>query len=68
MKVSIILPTYNEKENIFKLVREIKANLKGKDYEIIIIDDSSPDKTGIIAKRRYKKDYFSERESFWKRY
>lgn len=46
--ISVILPTYNEKENIVQLVKEIAENLIGngnKNYEIIIVDDNSPDGT-----------------------
>lgn len=46
--ISIILPTYNEKENIIQLVKQVAQNLLGnenKNYEIIIVDDNSPDET-----------------------
>jgi dolichol-phosphate mannosyltransferase len=45
--VSIILPCYNEKENLEVLLPEIigKFNAKGIDFEILIVDDSSPDGT-----------------------
>jgi len=47
MKSIIIIPTYNEKENIEKLIGEIgKLN---RDFHILIIDDNSPDGTGRIA-------------------
>lgn len=46
MKVSVILPTFNEKNNILPLVKDIEKYLNDlSDYEIIIIDDNSPDKT-----------------------
>lgn len=44
-KVSIILPTYNEKENILELISRIKSVMKGYKFEIIVVDDDSPDKT-----------------------
>jgi dolichol-phosphate mannosyltransferase len=47
MRLSIILPTYNEKDSIVLLVDEILSIL-GKeniDHEIIIVDDNSPDGT-----------------------
>jgi dolichol-phosphate mannosyltransferase len=48
--VSIIIPTYNESENILKLIDAIKANLPDNIVtEIIIVDDNSPDGTGIIV-------------------
>jgi len=47
MKSLIIIPTYNEKENIEKLIEEIRK-LK-RNFHILIIDDNSPDGTGRIA-------------------
>ncbi|MBO8449038.1 MAG: polyprenol monophosphomannose synthase [Bacteroidetes bacterium] len=45
----IIIPTYNEKENIEKIIRAVFA-LEGG-YHIIIIEDGSPDGTGQIVRR-----------------
>lgn len=45
----IIIPTYNEKENIEKIIRKI-FSLEGG-YHILIIDDGSPDGTSDIVKR-----------------
>ena len=57
--VSIIIPTYNESENILKLIEAIKANLPDNIVtEIIIVDDNSPDGTGIIVE-----DYIRTLES-----
>jgi dolichol-phosphate mannosyltransferase len=47
MKLLVIIPTYNESENIERLVREVLTHLP--DTEILIIDDNSPDGTGKIA-------------------
>lgn len=52
MKVSIILPTYNEKNNILLLVKKILKILKNyKKLEILVIDDDSPDGTYEICKK-----------------
>ena len=50
-KFSIILPTYNECDNIGVLVHSIERHLKGISKEIIIVDDDSPDGTWKVAKR-----------------
>ena len=47
MKSLVIIPTYNEAENIRKLIQEIFNYLPQTD--ILIIDDNSPDGTGKIA-------------------
>ena len=49
MKVSVIVPTYNEKENIEAMVIQLLALPTG--VHVIVVDDSSPDGTGEIADR-----------------
>lgn len=50
MKDSIvIIPTYNEKENIEKMIRYVMA--MDHDFHILVIDDGSPDGTGAIVDR-----------------
>lgn len=44
-KISVVLPAYNERENLEKLVPEIAKTLDGKLFEIIVVDDNSPDGT-----------------------
>ncbi len=44
----IIIPTYNEKENIEKIIRKVFS--LEKSFHILIIDDGSPDGTGNIVK------------------
>jgi dolichol-phosphate mannosyltransferase len=55
MKLSIILPTYNEKDNIIKLIQSIIKTVSRLpySYEIIVIDDNSPDATGEITKKHF---------------
>jgi len=49
---SIVIPTYNESENILRLVNEIEKNLPVDDFtEIIVVDDNSPDGTGKIMEK-----------------
>jgi len=50
-RVSVILPTYNEAENLPVIVPEISRVLakEGLDHEILVIDDHSPDKTAEVA-------------------
>ena len=47
--VSVIVPTYNERDNIPELVRRLDAALRGLPYEIVIVDDNSPDGTAEVA-------------------
>ena len=48
MKKLVIIPTYNEKENIEKITRKV-LSLPG-DYHLLVVDDGSPDGTGNIVK------------------
>jgi dolichol-phosphate mannosyltransferase len=47
--LSIIVPTYNERDNIALLVRRLEAALEGE-HEIIVVDDSSPDGTAALVR------------------
>ncbi len=47
--ISLIIPTYNERNNLEPLIRRISSALKGRDSEIIIVDDDSPDRTWELA-------------------
>lgn len=47
-KLSIILPTYNEVENIKPLIESIQEAVEGI-HEVIVVDDSSPDGTGKVV-------------------
>jgi dolichol-phosphate mannosyltransferase len=49
--VSIVTTTWNEQENIEKLVSCIRRALQCIPHEIIVVDDNSPDRTIQIAKR-----------------
>ncbi|TVQ42974.1 MAG: polyprenol monophosphomannose synthase [Gloeocapsa sp. DLM2.Bin57] len=48
-KLSLILPTYNEGENIQKIIRVLSKLLANRDYELIVVDDDSPDYTWKLA-------------------
>ena len=49
MKVSVVTPTFNEAQNIALLIRELERVLTDVDYEIIVSDDNSPDRTWAVA-------------------
>lgn len=52
LRISLITPTYNERENIALLAQEIFSTLKQApdiDLELIVVDDNSPDGTGPAA-------------------
>ena len=49
MRLSVISPTLNEAENVPRLVKELERALGEIDYEILIVDDNSPDRTWSVA-------------------
>ena len=53
MNVSVVIPTYNERENIPLLIPKIFSELKkaGVDGKVIVVDDNSPDDTAAEVKR-----------------
>lgn len=49
LKTLVIVPTYNERENIQRLCEAILA--QGRAVEVLVVDDSSPDGTAEVARR-----------------
>ena len=64
MKTLVIIPTYNESENIEKIVPEILE--KDPSIDVLIVDDNSPDGTGELADKMAGKN--SKIDERWKRY
>lgn len=52
--ISIVLPTYNEVGNIVALIKQIQCYLGNHQYEIIIVDDDSPDGTAQEVIKNFK--------------
>lgn len=64
MEKLVIIPTYNEKENIANIISAIFSLRSG--YHILVIDDGSPDGTAAIVKdiqQQYPKELFIEERS-----
>src|SRR5207302_10885933 len=54
VRLSLIVPTYNESRNLEELLRQLTAVLEPRlsgEYEILVVDDDSPDGTWAIAMR-----------------
>ena len=57
MDLSVVIPVYNEEENVEPLIIEIEAALAalGKKYEIIVVDDGSKDATFVKLRSIHKR-------------
>lgn len=49
-KITVVVPTYNERENLPVLVAQLQA-LSIPNLHVLVVDDSSPDGTGMVADR-----------------
>ena len=57
MKYSVILPTFNEARNIVRLINAIIQEISAfGDYEILVMDDNSPDSTYNLVKETFRGD------------
>ena len=45
MELSVVIPVYNEEENIKPLIEKLNSALQGIEYELIFVDDGSADNT-----------------------
>ncbi|OGG08329.1 hypothetical protein A2154_03570 [Candidatus Gottesmanbacteria bacterium RBG_16_43_7] len=58
MKVAVVLPTYNERENIDRLLQQLLSvlgSILSHSFSIVFVDDDSPDKTADIVRLFQKK-------------
>jgi len=56
MKISVIIPAYNEEENLPRIISSLRKQTF-KDFEIIVIDNNSRDNTFRVAKKLADKSY-----------
>ncbi|MBU0693814.1 MAG: glycosyltransferase family 2 protein [Candidatus Omnitrophica bacterium] len=70
MFVSVVIPIFNEEENIAQLCKEIKLALEslGRDYEIILVDDGSEDGSLKVLKELASKDRLLRVISFFRNF
>lgn len=55
IELSIVIPTYNERENLPVLISEIQEVMNGIRFEIIVVDDNSGDGTWEVAEHYVRK-------------
>ncbi|TMF66436.1 MAG: glycosyltransferase [Chloroflexi bacterium] len=47
--VSVVVPTYNEAGSLPLLVARLAKAMNGRDWELVVVDDGSPDGTADVA-------------------
>jgi dolichol-phosphate mannosyltransferase len=55
-ELSVVVPTFNERDNVTVLYRRLEATLAGMAWEVIFVDDNSPDGTWEVVRALAKKD------------
>src|ERR1700736_1831494 len=56
LQLSVIVPTFNERDNVTTLFRRLEATLKGVAWEVIFVDDNSPDGTWDVVRNLAAQD------------
>ncbi|MDP1556929.1 MAG: glycosyltransferase, partial [Hyphomonas sp.] len=54
--LSVVVPTFNERENVPELVRRLDKVLVGQDWEVIFVDDNSLDGTADVIRELSRRD------------
>ena len=56
MKISVIIPCYNEEQTILKVIKSVHESLNRYEYEIIIVDDGSTDNSKVLLDDHSRSD------------
>jgi dolichol-phosphate mannosyltransferase len=56
-QLSVIVPTFNERDNVTTLYRRLETTLAGVAWEVIFVDDNSPDGTWDVVRGLARQDY-----------
>jgi dolichol-phosphate mannosyltransferase len=54
--LSVVVPTFNERDNVIALFRKLEAALAGRAWEVIYVDDNSPDGTSDVVRALARQD------------
>ena len=54
--LSVVVPTFNERDNVAQLYRKLDAALTGMAWEVVFVDDNSPDNTWQVVRELARQD------------
>jgi dolichol-phosphate mannosyltransferase len=54
--ISVVVPTFNERDNVTRLYRKLEATLAGIAWEVVFVDDNSPDGTWEVVRGLARQD------------
>jgi dolichol-phosphate mannosyltransferase len=55
-ELSVVVPTFNERDNVVALFRKLETALQGRAWEVIYVDDNSPDGTWDVVRTLAQQD------------
>jgi dolichol-phosphate mannosyltransferase len=55
-ELSVVVPTFNERDNVVTLFRKLETALEGRAWEVIYVDDNSPDGTWDVVRALARED------------
>jgi dolichol-phosphate mannosyltransferase len=56
LDVAVVIPTYNERENVAEFISVLESALQGLRWELVFVDDDSPDGTGNLLREIARRD------------
>lgn len=56
-ELTVVVPTYNERQNVPELIRRLDATLVGLTWEVVFVDDDSPDGTAQLVRELSAQDH-----------
>lgn len=56
-ELTVVVPTFNERDNVAELVSRLDASLAGCAWEVVFVDDDSPDRTADLVREIATRDY-----------
>ena len=56
LELSIVIPTFNESGNIVEMIRRLDQSLRGIAWEVVFVDDDSPDRSSALVRKLAQAD------------